>query len=487
MPHPRHRSIGLVAYQARPTTWPKPGPRPVVRFHTHRTMSPWHAVVSSSHPIPPPPRGRRPLGGLRRTGTGMEPSHDRADQVDPASAQAHPRQGHCRHVRRRVGGRDPLEPVWTARPWVDPEARAAVGKAARKRVPRTSHGTFEPAPGRDPIAILEAQEADRLPGPRATPPRAHGRVRRSPTTAARRRSWPFDLSSTPRTDIIVQASGDAHLSNFGLFASPERTLVFDANDFDETLPAPWEWDVKRLAASIVIAGRSNGFSAGQNRDVDDGDRPRLSPVDGSLRGDATPRRLVRLHHRRRHPGCGRGDRRAPGPAGGRPSRPARGHLRQGPTARRDARVRVADGDRRRTAGHPRRSAGHHARRDRRRPGGAREGLHGLSGHDGREPPRLPRAVSVRRLRAQGRRRRQRRDALLRRWSSRVATRTTRSSSRPRRRPHRCSSRTSRRAGTPTTASASWSASGSMQATPTSSSAGPADQAAATSTSASCGT
>ncbi len=75
----------------------------------------------------------------------------------------------------------------------------------------------------------------------------------------------FDLAYTPRTDIIVQASGDAHLSNFGLFASPERTLVFDANDFDETLPGPWEWDVKRLAASIVIAGRANGFSAAQNR------------------------------------------------------------------------------------------------------------------------------------------------------------------------------------------------------------------------------
>ena len=75
----------------------------------------------------------------------------------------------------------------------------------------------------------------------------------------------FDLSSTPRTDIIVQASGDAHLSNFGLYASPERTLVFDANDFDETLPGPWEWDVKRLATSIVIAGRANGFSAAQNR------------------------------------------------------------------------------------------------------------------------------------------------------------------------------------------------------------------------------
>ena len=102
----------------------------------------------------------------------------------------------------------------------------------------------------------------------------------------------FDLAATPRTDIIVQASGDAHLSNFGLFASPERTLVFDANDFDETLPAPWEWDVKRLAASIVIAGRANGFSAAQNREATMATRAPLPPVDGPLRQHAPHRRLV---------------------------------------------------------------------------------------------------------------------------------------------------------------------------------------------------
>ena len=75
----------------------------------------------------------------------------------------------------------------------------------------------------------------------------------------------FDLATTPRTDIIVQASGDAHISNFGVFASPERQMVFDTNDFDETLPAPWEWDVKRLAASVTVAGRGNGFSPAVNR------------------------------------------------------------------------------------------------------------------------------------------------------------------------------------------------------------------------------
>jgi uncharacterized protein (DUF2252 family) len=161
-------------------------------------------------------------------------------------------------------GLPPQGPVWTARPWVDPEERAAAGKAARRRVPRSSHAAFEPAPDRDPIAILEAQEQDRL---TELVPLRHARMAES--AFAYYRGTPavmaFDLASTPRSDIMVQASGDAHLSNFGLFASPERTLVFDANDFDETLPGPWEWDVKRLAASIVIAGRANGFTAEQNR------------------------------------------------------------------------------------------------------------------------------------------------------------------------------------------------------------------------------
>jgi uncharacterized protein (DUF2252 family) len=154
--------------------------------------------------------------------------------------------------------------VWTARPWVHPRERAEAGKAARKRVPRVSHAAFEPAAGRDPIAILEAQETDRLAN---LMPLRHERMAESPF--AYYRGTPavlaFDLSGAPRTDIIVQASGDAHLSNFGLFASPERTLVFDTNDFDETLPGPWEWDIKRLAASVVIAGRANGFNADQNR------------------------------------------------------------------------------------------------------------------------------------------------------------------------------------------------------------------------------
>ena len=154
--------------------------------------------------------------------------------------------------------------AWTPRPWVPVAERAAIGRAARQRAPRSSQGALELAADRDPVAIILAQEADRLP---ELLPLRHGRMaasafafyRGAPAVMAK------DLSTTPRSDIIVQASGDAHLSNFGLFASPERELVFDANDFDETIPGPWEWDVKRLTASIVIAARSNGFSAAEAR------------------------------------------------------------------------------------------------------------------------------------------------------------------------------------------------------------------------------
>ena len=116
--------------------------------------------------------------------------------------------------------------------------------------------SFELAPDRDPIAILLPRRPTASPSscPCATSGWPRRPLRLLPRHA--RRSWPPTSRRRPRTDIIVQASGDAHLSNFGLFASPERTLVFDANDFDETLPGPWEWDVKRLAASVVIAGRS---------------------------------------------------------------------------------------------------------------------------------------------------------------------------------------------------------------------------------------
>ncbi len=138
--------------------------------------------------------------------------------------------------------------------------RVARGKAARAHVPRSSHAGFEPATGRvDPIELLERQASTRV---RELVPIRYGRMLVSPFTFYRGAAliMASDLAPTPRSGLTVQCCGDAHLSNFGVFASPERELVFDLNDFDETLPGPWEWDVKRLATSMLIAARSNGFS-----------------------------------------------------------------------------------------------------------------------------------------------------------------------------------------------------------------------------------
>jgi uncharacterized protein (DUF2252 family) len=154
----------------------------------------------------------------------------------------------------------------TAAP-LTPAQRAAVGKAARGRVPRDSHATFDPAADRpDPVSLLESQASSRVP---ELVPVRYGRMMVSPFTYYRGAALPMasDLARTPRSGLIVQACGDAHLSNFGLFASPERNLIFDVNDFDETLPAPWEWDVKRLAASLEVAARENGFDGKDRRAI----------------------------------------------------------------------------------------------------------------------------------------------------------------------------------------------------------------------------
>jgi uncharacterized protein (DUF2252 family) len=141
------------------------------------------------------------------------------------------------------------------------DERAARGKAARAGVPRSSQGTYEPSPERpDPVALLERQESTRIP---ELVPIRHGRMLVSPFAFFRGAAavMASDLASTPSSGLEVQCCGDAHLSNFGLFASVERKLVFDINDFDETLRGPWEWDVKRLASSVMIAAQDNGFSA----------------------------------------------------------------------------------------------------------------------------------------------------------------------------------------------------------------------------------
>jgi uncharacterized protein (DUF2252 family) len=150
-----------------------------------------------------------------------------------------------------------------AHPSVD--ERRAQGKEAGNRTPTSSHAGWEPAADRaDPVALLEEQNVTREPD---LVPVRHGRMLVSPFTFYRgaAKIMAADLAETPTAGLDAQLCGDAHLSNFGLFASPERRLVFDANDFDETLPGPFEYDVKRMAASFTIAARNNGFAKADTR------------------------------------------------------------------------------------------------------------------------------------------------------------------------------------------------------------------------------
>src|SRR5262245_481961 len=152
-------------------------------------------------------------------------------------------------------------------PHLAPAERVARGKAARAEVPRSSHATFDPPSNRPgPIDLLERQAVTRVP---ELVPIRYGRMLVSPFTFYRGAAMIMasDLAATPRSGLMVQCCGDAHLSNFGAFASPERRLVFDINDFDETLPGPWEWDVKRLAASTLIAAQDNGFPGKDQQQV----------------------------------------------------------------------------------------------------------------------------------------------------------------------------------------------------------------------------
>jgi uncharacterized protein (DUF2252 family) len=145
------------------------------------------------------------------------------------------------------------------------EERVALGKEARSRAPRSSQAEFSPAKNRpDPVSLLERQATTRVP---ELVPIRYGRMLVSPFTFFRGAAliMASDLATTPRSGLTAQVCGDAHLSNFGLFASPERKLMFDVNDFDETLPGPWEWDLKRLAASVVIAARDREFTTTEAR------------------------------------------------------------------------------------------------------------------------------------------------------------------------------------------------------------------------------
>ena len=246
--------------------------------------------------------------------------------------------------------------------------RAARGKAARAEVPRSAHGEWEPAPHRpDPVELLEEQAATRVP---ELVPIRYGRMLVSPFTFYRGAAYLMasDLADGPRTGLHAQLCGDAHLSNFGVFAAPDRRLVFGVNDFDETLPGPFEWDVKRLVASFAVAGRDRGF--------DDEDAGRRStqrsrpPTARRCSSFAAMRNLDIWYdaHRRRGDHAERSRRRPP---------PSRGSGWTRTSPRRGRRtacgVRQADRDRRRRAADRQRPAADRPdrRAGRRRRGGAR--------------------------------------------------------------------------------------------------------------------
>src|SRR6478672_1331949 len=161
----------------------------------------------------------------------------------------------------------PEPPAQAAPEYLSPADRSARGKDARKRVPLESHADPGTGSGRlDPVTLLEGQAVSRVP---ELVPLRYGRMLVSPFTFYRGAALVMaaDLARTPVSGFDVQACGDAHLSNFGIYASPERRMVFDVNDFDETYPGPWEWDVKRLVASLAVAGRDNGYNAKDRRRV----------------------------------------------------------------------------------------------------------------------------------------------------------------------------------------------------------------------------
>ena len=280
--------------------------------------------------------------------------------------------------------------------------RAARGKAARAEVPRSSHAEWEPAPGRrDPVDVLEEQAQTRVP---ELVPIRYGRMLVSPFTFYRGAAalMAADLAGTPRTGLHVQLCGDAHLSNFGVFAAPDRRLVFGVNDFDETLPGPFEWDVKRLVASFAVAGRDRGFDAKQREAVDQ-PRPGASYREAmrEFAGDARPRPLVRAPRRRRRwPGGGL-RRRPPSSASGFERNVAKARTKDSMRA-----FAKLTADRRRRAADRQRPAADRADRGARLARSSarcsRSALRGadplLPAHADRRPPAPARALPLRRTR-----------------------------------------------------------------------------------------
>jgi uncharacterized protein (DUF2252 family) len=169
-------------------------------------------------------------------------------------------------ARSGRNGRKTVKNTDAGTPHLTPAERVRLGKDARRATPLAAHADLGSGAGRDPVSMLIAEDAERVPD---LVPIRYGRMLASPFTFYRGAAavMAADLAPTAVSGFRTQTCGDAHLSNFGVFGSAERTLVFDINDFDETLPGPWEWDVKRLVTSFAVAGRQNGYTAKQCRQV----------------------------------------------------------------------------------------------------------------------------------------------------------------------------------------------------------------------------
>ena len=195
----------------------------------------------------------------------MRKADDQLRSLDPGSATAS--EEAAAHVLDESAATGGSSSGPKAVPHFTPAERVARGKAARGELPRSAHAAWEPGPRRrDPVDLLEEQAQTRLP---ELGPIRYGRMLVSPFTFFRGAAYLMaaDLADGPRTGLHAQLCGDAHLSNFGIFAAPDRRLVFSINDFDETLPGPFEWDLKRLAASVAVAGRDRGFDEAVCRSV----------------------------------------------------------------------------------------------------------------------------------------------------------------------------------------------------------------------------
>ncbi len=195
----------------------------------------------------------------------MRKADDQLGSLDPGSATAS--EEAPAHVLDESAATGESSSGPKAVPHFTPAERVARGKAARGELPRSAHAAWEPGPGRrDPVDLLEEQAQTRLP---ELGPIRYGRMLVSPFTFFRGAAYLMaaDLADGPRTGLHAQLCGDAHLSNFGIFAAPDRRHVFSINDFDETLPGPFEWDLKRLAASVAVAGRDRGFDESVCRSV----------------------------------------------------------------------------------------------------------------------------------------------------------------------------------------------------------------------------